>query len=112
MVARALGVVEHEQYDDWWTRYSLRERYGEVDVPAPTRVSGTGFYQTVRNLPGIRGIYGDAEKEAFDVYRLTGEIGRRVVDVLRSLHTGVLEVYVTWVVVGVAAVVALLFLLL
>ena len=28
------GVFEHDRYDDWWSRYSLRERYGEMDVPA------------------------------------------------------------------------------
>jgi formate hydrogenlyase subunit 3/multisubunit Na+/H+ antiporter MnhD subunit len=84
---------------------------GEVDLPAPTQVSGTGFYLTVRDLPFIRGLYSDAEKEAFDVYRVGGQLGAAVVSGLRELHTGVLEVYVTWVVVGVAVVIALLFLL-
>lgn len=84
---------------------------GEVDVPGSTHMSGTGFYQTVRQLPGIRGFYGDAEKEAFDVYRLAGLLGTMVLSGLRKLHTGVLEVYVTWVVVGVGVVMALLFLL-
>ncbi len=84
---------------------------GEVDLPAPTRVSGTGFYLTVRDLPGIRGFYADAERQAFDVYRLAGQLGSVAVTALRKLHTGVLEVYVTWVVVGVATIIALLFLL-
>jgi NADH:ubiquinone oxidoreductase subunit 5 (subunit L)/multisubunit Na+/H+ antiporter MnhA subunit len=84
---------------------------GEVNVPATTHVSGTSFYLTVRELPWIRGIYGDAEGEAFDVYRLAGQAGSAFVAMLRRLHTGVLEVYVTWLVVGVAGVIALLFLL-
>jgi len=84
---------------------------GEVDLPATSHVSGTSFYLTVRELPFIRGLYGDAEAEAFDVYRLTGQVGSVFVAMLRKLHTGVLEVYVTWLVVGVAAVIALLFLL-
>jgi len=84
---------------------------GEVDLPASTRVSGTSFYLTVRELPFIRGAYGDAEAEAFDVYRLAGQVGSVFVEMLRKLHTGVLEVYVTWLVVGVAGVIALLFLL-
>jgi len=84
---------------------------GEIDPPGPTYMSGTGFYLTVRNLPFIKGIYGDAEREAFDGYRVTGKLGVVLVAALRKLHTGVLEVYVTWVVVGVAAVMALLFLL-
>ncbi|MHC5035632.1 MAG: proton-conducting transporter transmembrane domain-containing protein [Planctomycetota bacterium] len=84
---------------------------GEVDVPLPTHMSGTGFYLTVRELPFIRGFYGDAEKEAFDLYRVAGQFSAVVVSGLRKLHTGVLEVYVTWVVVGVAVLLALLFLL-
>ncbi|MFO8007423.1 MAG: proton-conducting transporter membrane subunit [Candidatus Brocadiia bacterium] len=84
---------------------------GEVDTAVPTHVSGTSFYLTVRELPILRAIYADAEKEAFDPYRLAGMLGSNVVEGLRKLHTGVLEVYVTWVVVGVAAVIALLFLL-
>jgi len=83
---------------------------GEVDLPAPTHVSGTQFYLTVRELPFLKAFYKDAEAEAFDVYRLAGHLGSLVVAGLRRLHTGVLEVYVTWVIVGVAAVIALLFL--
>ncbi|MDA1278914.1 MAG: CocE/NonD family hydrolase [Chloroflexi bacterium] len=28
------GVIEHEQYDDWWDSYSLRNRYSEMAVPS------------------------------------------------------------------------------
>ena len=28
------GVLEHEQYDDWWSGYSLRDKYGEVTIPS------------------------------------------------------------------------------
>ena len=28
------GVIEHEQYDDWWDSYSLRNKYGEMAVPS------------------------------------------------------------------------------
>ncbi len=84
---------------------------GEVNPPGPTRVSGTGFYLTVRDLPVLKGVFDDAESEALDVYHISGLLGSLVVSGLRKLHTGVLEVYVTWVIVGVAAVVGLLFLL-
>jgi len=84
---------------------------GEVTMPAPTNVTGTGFYLTVRDLPFIRGVYGDAERSAFDVYRLSGQLGGQVVSALRKLHTGVVATYVTWVVVGVGVLMALLFLL-
>ena len=80
-------------------------------MPAPTNVTGTGFYLTVRNLPFIRGVYGDAERSAFDLYRLSGQMGGHVVSALRGLHTGVVGTYVTWVVVGLGMLMALLFLL-
>ncbi len=84
---------------------------GEARTPEPMHVSGTGFYLTVKKLPVIRGFYADAENEAFDVYRLTGQYGSKIVEFLRGLHTGVLETYVTWVLAGAAAVVALVFVL-
>ena len=38
------GVLEHEQYDEWWDSYSLRHRYGEVEVPA---LFITGWYDSL-----------------------------------------------------------------
>ena len=40
------GVVGHEAYDEFWTRYSLRHRYAEVDVPAYFM---TGWYDSLLN---------------------------------------------------------------
>ena len=68
------------------------------------RVPGTGFYETVRQLPLLGGIYRDADAEAYDVYRLGGRYGNTVVQHLRSIHTGVLAVYVGWCLLGLALV--------
>jgi len=38
------GIVENDRYDDWWSRYSLRERYGDVDAPAYFM---TGWYDSL-----------------------------------------------------------------
>jgi putative CocE/NonD family hydrolase len=38
------GVIEHDRYDEWYARYSLRHRYGEVDVPAYFM---TGWYDSL-----------------------------------------------------------------
>jgi putative CocE/NonD family hydrolase len=40
------GVVAHEAYDEFWTRYSLRHRYRDVDVPAYFM---TGWYDSLLN---------------------------------------------------------------
>lgn len=38
------GVLEHEQYDEWWDNYSLRNRYSEVEVPS---LFITGWYDSL-----------------------------------------------------------------
>jgi formate hydrogenlyase subunit 3/multisubunit Na+/H+ antiporter MnhD subunit len=70
---------------------------------ATARFSGPDFYETIRNLPLLRAIYGDAEAGAFDGYRLTGQAGQGLVDILRSWHGGLLPVYVAWVLFGLLA---------
>jgi len=84
---------------------------GEVKTPASTHLSGTGFYETVRNLPMLHNIYGDAEAEVFDPYRLVGQYGQKLIDWLSSLHTGILETYATWIIAGTAAAVAAMLLM-
>ena len=83
---------------------------GEVTTPAPTQMSGTGFYKTVRELPMLRQMYSDAEAGAFDPYRWVGQYGQKLTGWLSTLHTGILETYATWIIAGTAAALALLFL--
>ena len=81
---------------------------GEVLPSELTRVSGTGFYGTIRELPIVGGIYADAERMAFDIYRLGGRFGGTLVDTLRSFHTGVLPLYVSWCLLGLMVLIAFL----
>ncbi len=111
LVGLALGLLAYWVGRAFTVRRARRFVGGEVATPAPTHVSGTGFYRTVRELPILRGLYREAEGEVFDLYRLGGQYGLRVVEFLRGLHTGVLETYVTWVLAGAALVLALIFLL-
>jgi len=77
---------------------------GELLGTDDVRVPGTGFYETVRGLPFLRGMFHDAEDEAYDVYHLGGRYGGTLVQHLRNLHTGVLAVYVAWCAIGLAVV--------
>jgi formate hydrogenlyase subunit 3/multisubunit Na+/H+ antiporter MnhD subunit len=82
---------------------------GENDSSDATwHVAGTHFYETIRRLPGLRGLFADASAGAFDLYRLTGRYGRTVVENLRAWHTGLLAVYTSWVVVGLMVLVLVL----
>jgi hypothetical protein len=68
-------------------------------------VSGTGFYNTIRDQKGLHGLLENAEARVFDVYELGGRIGNVFVQGLRSLHNGVLSTYLAWCVIGLGAVV-------
>ncbi len=81
---------------------------GESVTDDRSRLSGTGFYNSIHELPVIETMYRDADSGAYDVYHLGGRYGGRVVELLRRLHSGVLPVYVGWCVVGVVLVVGLL----
>jgi len=71
-------------------------------------VSGTHFYETIRRLPVLRVMFGDASIGAFDLYRLLGQYGHVLVERLRAWHTGLLAVYASWIIVGLVVLVAVL----
>jgi formate hydrogenlyase subunit 3/multisubunit Na+/H+ antiporter MnhD subunit len=68
-------------------------------------VSGTGFYNTIRETKGLSGLFDNAEQRIFDVYELGGRLGGGVVNGLRMLHNGVLSTYLAWAVIGLGAIV-------
>ena len=67
--------------------------------------SGTNFYDTINRLPGIKGVYQDAERQAFDIYHIGGRFGGVIVETLRRCQTGRLSLYVSWVVLGLVIIV-------
>jgi hypothetical protein len=40
------GIIAHEQYDDWWSSYSLRDKYDQVEIPS---LFITGWYDSLSN---------------------------------------------------------------
>ncbi len=68
-------------------------------------VSGTGFYNTIREIKGLNGLFANAEERVFDVYDVGGRIGNVFVQGLRFLHNGVLSTYLAWSVIGLGAIV-------
>ncbi|MEA3366785.1 MAG: proton-conducting transporter membrane subunit [Planctomycetota bacterium] len=71
-------------------------------------VSGTHFYETIRRLPVLRVIFGDASVGAFDLYRLVGQYGYTLVERLRAWHTGLLAAYASWIIIGLVVLVTVL----
>ncbi|MBD3349523.1 MAG: NADH-quinone oxidoreductase subunit L [Candidatus Eisenbacteria bacterium] len=68
-------------------------------------VSGTGFYNTIRETRGLSGLFANAEQRVFDVYEIGGRIGNGIVQGIRMLHNGVLSTYLSWAVIGLGVVV-------
>ncbi len=75
---------------------------GEVPAPADDRfrVPGTHFYETVSKLQGVGPLLAEGERGAMDMYHWTSRYGRTFVDVLRGRHTGLVNLYVAWVLLG------------
>jgi len=72
------------------------------------RMPGTGFYETVKRMPALKPLLEHGERGAMDLYRWFGRYGGGVVQTLRAQHTGLISLYVAWVMVGLAAVLAYL----
>jgi len=72
---------------------------GRLRGPREARVLGTEFYDTVRNMSGLKGLYDRGEAGSFDIYSL-GKYLRPVGWVLSAAHGGRLSSYVSWILWG------------
>lgn len=63
-------------------------------------ITGTDFYDTIEALPGIRRAYALARRRLFDLYEDGSAVTFYVVGMLRRAHTGVLPLYLTWLILG------------
>ncbi|MBU0549227.1 MAG: hypothetical protein KJ838_02760 [Candidatus Omnitrophica bacterium] len=72
----------------------------ETKVVQESRVSGTEFYNTIKEISILAKVYKLAEAKFFDIY----EQGRRAVfsvtGFLRYLHNGILPTYMVWCLLG------------
>ncbi len=73
------------------------------------RMSGTDFYRTIQDLPGLKETFALAENKQFDPYDVGVRVVSRLTKILRNLHNGILPTYLAWVLLGAA--VLMLFLL-
>jgi len=64
------------------------------------RVSGTDFYNTVKEIGILKVIYQLASKKFFDIYELGSKITFGFNNILRYLHNGVLSTYLAWCLLG------------
>lgn len=81
---------------------------GGEELPVEARITGIHFYDTIKEYNGIAQLYKSAEKSTFDIYVQTKVWIQHVSGNLRALHTGILNLYVIWILAG-AIVLFLLF---
>ena len=73
---------------------------GEKFESESVRYPGTGFYETIRELNPLKILYSDAEQGVYDLYVLGGRYGLKLVEVLRSIHNGVVSTYLAFAMIG------------
>ncbi len=73
---------------------------GEI-LPSENRITGTDFYNTIKNLKLLSWIYKKAEGKLFDIYDQGKNLTFFFTNILKKLHTGVLTDYLAWCMLGV-----------
>jgi len=74
---------------------------GEIlEKQSNMRVSGTEFYNTIKDINPLGTIYGLAERKVFDIYDIGTIITFGFNKVLRYIHNGVLLTYLAWCFLG------------
>ena len=68
-------------------------------------VTGVDFYNTIEQLPGLQRFYLLTRARVFDIYEILKRGSNYLVQMLRSLHTGILPAYLRWFVAGLTVVV-------
>ncbi len=64
-------------------------------------VSVEDFYESIKKLPLLRGVYKEAERKVFDLYEEGKKLVFSCMGALRYLHNGVLPTYLVWCLLGV-----------
>ena len=84
------------------------------EVPAALddrfRVPGTHFYETIQKLPLLGPLFTHGQRGALDLYHWCGKYGHTLVETLRAGHTGLINLYVAWCVVGLIVMLIYMFL--
>ena len=73
---------------------------GETVDLKDARVTGTEFYNTIKELGLLGAMYKKAEKGFFDIYSLGKKFIFSLAGVLQYLHNGVLPTYLAWCLLG------------
>ncbi len=76
---------------------------GGETLPVESRITGTHFYDAIREFKGLAGLYQNAENSVFDIYVHAKDCIQNASRRLREAHTGVLNLYIIWILAGAIA---------
>jgi len=81
------------------------EQLSEEDI----RIPGTGFYESIQNMPVLKPLYKDSKKGVWDPdYFFASIIDSIFVRGLKFMHTGVLSTYLSWSIIGLVVIIFVL----
>ncbi|TYB31730.1 MAG: hypothetical protein FXF47_02350 [Candidatus Mcinerneyibacterium aminivorans] len=81
---------------------------GGEEIPSNKRVTGTEFYDSIRDISILDKIYKMAEKKYFDLYEMLKKFTFAITNRLRLIHSGKLVAYILWIFFGMAVLFILL----
>ena len=73
---------------------------GGEDASGLARVSGTEFYDTIKNIKWLGRLYGKEEAKLLDIYEVGSRGTFSFSGILQWLHNGILPTYMVWCLVG------------
>jgi len=88
----ALGTVRNFRREDSFI--------GGEKMQDSNRFEVTGFYNTISKSKPMSGFYHKAEHKWFDVYDLSRRGVLELTHGLKKMHTGILQTYVVWLILG------------
>lgn len=62
------------------------------------RVTGTGFYNTIKEFSILKKLYSQAEAKVYDIYDQLTRFSMIIAEIFRKAHTGILTMYFSWIV--------------
>ncbi len=100
LVGLAIGAVIY-LYGRVFSNIREQEHFiGGEKLEIEERVTGTGFYNTIKEFSILKKIYKQAEMKVYDIYDQLLRLSGLIAETFRKVHTGVLTLYYSWVVVA------------
>ncbi|GAI67169.1 unnamed protein product, partial [marine sediment metagenome] len=101
IVGIAVGIIVYFLGTIKKTRETEAFVGGEILEEQPNmRVSGTEFYNTIKDITPLDTIYRLAGRKVFDIYHLGSIITFGFNKILRYIHNGILPTYLGWCFLG------------